>query len=109
MVITELFLIVTKGSITVQIRNTITIEPDRVASVFSLGPRMMINLDALRQSGLIQPGSQLRYHYKLTLPKSTNSSKKYMKSDFRSSTTSEATVVALITILSITKRPKTKE
>jgi putative ABC transport system permease protein len=63
------------GSITVQIRNTITIEPDRVASVFSLGPRMMIHLDALRQSGLIQPGSQLRYHYKLMFSKATNKEK----------------------------------
>ena len=61
------------GSITVQIRNTITIEPDRIASVFSLGPRLMVHLDALYQSGLVQPGSQLRYHYKLTLPKSIDS------------------------------------
>lgn len=60
------------GSITVQIRNTIIIEPDRVASVFSLGPRVMIDLEALHQSGLVQPGSQLRYHYKLTLPKSAD-------------------------------------
>ena len=63
------------GSIIVQIRNTITIEPDRVASVFSLGPRMMIHLNALRQSGLIQPGSQLRYHYKLMFSKATNTEK----------------------------------
>ena len=60
------------GKITVQIRNTIIVEPDRVASVFSLGPRLLISLDALYQSGLIQPGSQLRYHYKLTIPQYRN-------------------------------------
>ena len=59
------------GDITLQIRSLIKLEPDRVASVFSLGPRLMIDLDALNNSGLVQPGSQLRYHYKLTLPKST--------------------------------------
>lgn len=61
------------GSITLQIRSLIQVEPDKVASVFSLGPRLMIHLDALNQSGLVQPGSQLRYHYKLTLPTATNS------------------------------------
>ena len=85
------------GSITVQIRNTITIEPDRVASVFSLGPRLMIHLDALYQSGLVQPGSQLRYHYKLTLSKSTNPkvwqdnlSKQFPKAGWRLRTPEEA-------------------
>ena len=61
------------GSIDLQLRSLITTEPDRVASVFSLGPRLMIHLDALNQSGLVQPGSQLSYHYKLTLPPRTNS------------------------------------
>jgi len=85
------------GSITVQIRNTITIEPDRIASVFSLGPRLMVHLDALYQSGLVQPGSQLRYHYKLTLPKSTNPkvwqdnlSKQFPKAGWRLRTPEEA-------------------
>ncbi len=61
------------GAITLQIRRLIKTEPDRVASVFSLGPRLMISLQALNLSGLVQPGSQLRYHYKLTLPPATNS------------------------------------
>jgi putative ABC transport system permease protein len=85
------------GSITVQIRNTITIEPDRVASVFSLGPRLLIHLNALYKSGLIQPGSQLRYHYKLKLPTSTNPkiwqedlSKSFPKAGWRLRTPEEA-------------------
>ncbi len=61
------------GDITLEIRRLITLEPDRVASVFSLGPRLMVHLDALDASGLVQPGSQLRYHYKLTLPTGTRS------------------------------------
>ncbi len=61
------------GSVTLQVRSLIETEPDRVASVFSLGPRLMVHLDALRESGLVQPGSQLRYHYKMTLPIGTDS------------------------------------
>lgn len=61
------------GSISLQIRSLIKVEPDRVASVFSLGPRLLIHLDALKLSGLVQPGSQLRYHYKLTLAGGTDS------------------------------------
>ncbi|NQW01056.1 MAG: FtsX-like permease family protein [Rhodospirillales bacterium] len=60
------------GGISLQLRSRIESEPDRVASVFSLGPRLMIGLDALHQSGLVQPGSQLHYHYKLTLDERVN-------------------------------------
>lgn len=61
------------GSVVLQIRSVLKVEPDRVASVFSLGPRLLVHLDALEQSGLVQPGSQLRYYYKLLLPEGDNS------------------------------------
>ena len=51
------------------IRAVIVKEPDRVASVFSFGPRLMISRDALPATGLVQPGSQIRYHHRLLLPR----------------------------------------
>ncbi|WP_299438080.1 FtsX-like permease family protein [uncultured Rhodospira sp.] len=45
------------GDATVVLRDTIAREPDRVASLFSLGPRLMIHHEALPATGLIQPGS----------------------------------------------------
>lgn len=55
------------GETTFQIRALIVNEPDRVASVFSFGPRFMISKDALPATALIQPGSQTRYHYRMAL------------------------------------------
>ncbi|KAA5607428.1 FtsX-like permease family protein [Roseospira marina] len=49
------------GDATVQIRDTIAREPDRVASLFSLGPRLMIHAEALPATALIQPGSLVEY------------------------------------------------
>ncbi len=43
-------------------------EPDRIASVLSFGPRLMIAQHAVAATGLIQPGSQIRYRYRLALP-----------------------------------------
>ena len=47
---------------------TIAREPDRVASMLSFGPRALIAEAALADTGLVQPGSQIVYHYRLTLP-----------------------------------------
>lgn len=43
-------------------------EPDRVASPAVLGPRALITLDSLPLTGLIQPGSLVRYEYRIRLP-----------------------------------------
>ncbi|WP_252508657.1 ABC transporter permease [Magnetospira sp. QH-2] len=51
-----------------EIRDVIKREPDRVASVFSFGPRLMVRLKALDDTGLIVPGSQIRYIHRLLLP-----------------------------------------
>jgi putative ABC transport system permease protein len=47
------------------VRAVIEREPDRTANVFTLGPRVMIALAALPDTGLIQPGSLVRYEYRL--------------------------------------------
>ena len=49
------------------ITGTIIKEPDRIATFFSLGPRMMVLTDSLAKTELIQPGSQIRYHYRVLL------------------------------------------
>jgi putative ABC transport system permease protein len=42
-------------------------EPDKLAGGIGFGPRLMIGTDALRASGLLQPGSLVRWHYRLKL------------------------------------------
>ena len=56
------------GVATFEVRAAVLKEPDRVASVFSFGPRVLVSEDALRATGLIQPGSQAHYHYRIALP-----------------------------------------
>ena len=57
----------TVGDQSFQIRATIKKEPDRVANVLNFGPRLMIGIGNLEATGLVQPGSQLRYHYRIRL------------------------------------------
>jgi putative ABC transport system permease protein len=49
------------------VRAVLEREPDRTANVFTLGPRVMIALAALPDTGLIQPGSLVRYEYRLLM------------------------------------------
>jgi putative ABC transport system permease protein len=56
------------GEATFVIRGIIEKEPDRVASLFSLGPRIMISQEGLEAAALIKPGSRVRERYLLRLP-----------------------------------------
>ena len=59
---------ITIGNATIEIRAALTSEPDRLsAGGFGLGPRVMISPEALRATGLLQPGSQVRWHYRVRL------------------------------------------
>jgi len=49
------------GELECAISGVITDEPDRVASIFSLGPRVLISADDLDRTGLVRPGSRVRY------------------------------------------------
>ncbi len=40
-------------------------EPDRVASAFSLGPRVMVSREGLMATELLQPGTRIRERYRL--------------------------------------------
>jgi putative ABC transport system permease protein len=50
------------------LRALIAREPDRGVSAIDFGPRVMIALDALDDTQLVQPGSLVEYHYRLRLP-----------------------------------------
>lgn len=57
------------GEVEVEVRGIIAREPDRGLNAFaSLGPRLMIPLGAIVESGLVQPGSLLTWDYRLRLP-----------------------------------------
>ena len=43
-------------------------EPDKLAGGIGFGPRLLVSEAALRATGLLQPGSLVRWHYRLRLP-----------------------------------------
>jgi putative ABC transport system permease protein len=56
------------GQATIEIRAGLTSEPDKLAGGIGFGPRLLISEEALRATGLLQPGSLVRWHYRLQLP-----------------------------------------
>ena len=56
------------GDAEFRIRGILTVEPDRAIRAFNLGPRFMISLDGLIDTGLVQPGSLVYNAYRLRLP-----------------------------------------
>ncbi len=64
--------LLTLGNRTVRLEGLVRSEPDRLAGGLGFGPRLMLSMDALRASGLIQPGSLIRWHYQLKLPQGTD-------------------------------------
>jgi len=58
----------TVGAATVVVRAALTGEPDKIAGGIGFGPRLLVSEAALRASGLIQPGSLVRWQYRLRLP-----------------------------------------
>src|SRR5215469_5203301 len=56
------------GDATFQIRSAVAAEPDKLAGGLGFGPRFLISIDALRATGLLQPGSLVRWAYRVKLP-----------------------------------------
>ena len=52
------------GSATFQIRSVVTAEPDKLAGNVGLGPRVLVSETSLRATGLLQPGSLVRWIYR---------------------------------------------
>jgi putative ABC transport system permease protein len=59
---------VTIGSATFQIRSVVGAEPDRLAGGVGFGPRLLVSEAGLRASELLQPGSLVRWIYRVKLP-----------------------------------------
>jgi putative ABC transport system permease protein len=62
---------ITVGSATFQIRSVVDAEPDKLAGGVGFGPRFLISETALRATGLLQPGSLVRWNYRVKLPDTT--------------------------------------
>ena len=59
---------ITVGNAIIALRASLTGEPDKLSGGIGFGPRVLISDQALRASGLIQPGSLVRWQYRLRLP-----------------------------------------
>jgi putative ABC transport system permease protein len=55
------------GSTQVEVRAVLRSEPDKLAGGIGFGPRLLISEQALRATGLLQPGSLVRWHYRVKL------------------------------------------
>ncbi len=49
------------------LKSIIGVEPDKVGDNVGFGPKLLMTRGGLEKTGLIQPGSLLRYHYKIRL------------------------------------------
>jgi putative ABC transport system permease protein len=56
------------GDATFQIRSAVQAEPDKLGVGVGFGPRFLVSEAALRATGLLQPGSLVRWNYRLKLP-----------------------------------------
>lgn len=56
------------GKARIVIRAALRSEPDKLAGGIGFGPRLLVARGALEASGLLQPGSLVRWHYTLRLP-----------------------------------------
>ena len=59
---------VTVGNASYQIRSVVEAEPDKLAGNVGLGPRFLVSEASLRATGLLQPGSLVRWIYRVKLP-----------------------------------------
>ena len=56
------------GSLDVTVTGLITREPDALSERLPFGPRVIVSLDTLQATGLVQPGSLIRWFYRLKVP-----------------------------------------
>ena len=59
---------VSVGSATFQIRSVVDAEPDKLAGGVGFGPRFLVSEAGLRATELLQPGSLVRWIYRVKLP-----------------------------------------
>ena len=56
------------GAQSFELRARIVTEPDAISDGFGFAPRLLLSLEGLRASGLVQPGSLVEHVYKVRLP-----------------------------------------
>lgn len=56
------------GTATLQVRGVIRSEPDLLSSGIGFGPRLIVPVQALRETGLVRPGSLVTWTYRIRLP-----------------------------------------
>jgi putative ABC transport system permease protein len=59
---------ITVGQAAFQIRSIVNAEPDKLAGGLGFGPRFLVSEAALRATQLLQPGSLVRWTYRVKLP-----------------------------------------
>jgi putative ABC transport system permease protein len=60
------------GNATFELRAKLAGEPDAISDGFGFAPRLLVSMDGLRASGLVQPGSLVEHAYKIRLPDGTS-------------------------------------
>ncbi|MFI4984330.1 MAG: ABC transporter permease, partial [Rickettsiales bacterium] len=63
---------ITIGRASIKILGIIESEPDWLVNNIILGPRVLTTEEALEDTGLLNPGSLLKYHYRIALTKDQN-------------------------------------
>ena len=66
---------VTVGSATFQIRSLVKTEPDKLGGGVGLGPRFLVSEAGLRATELLQPGSLVRWIYRVRLPETASAAR----------------------------------
>lgn len=56
------------GSLEFDIRASLVTEPDRLSEGVGFGPRLLISTEALKAAGVLQPGSLVKWSYRVALP-----------------------------------------
>jgi putative ABC transport system permease protein len=59
---------ITIGQATLELTAALRTEPDKLAGGLEFGPRILMSEEALRATGLLQPGSLVRWRYRVALP-----------------------------------------
>jgi len=56
------------GEALIDLRANLVSEPDKIANGIGFGPRLLVSQEALRATGLVQPGSLVRWTYRVIVP-----------------------------------------
>lgn len=56
------------GEARMPVAGILTLEPDKASEGFTFGPSVLISMERLAETGLVQPGTLYRHHSKLKLP-----------------------------------------